>query len=110
MTVICSVHGKCLTDGMYISAESSDTHTSVSCNYRFNMKEVSFPIWYCSDSKGQMQFFLEPPERNAKFGTWVGQVLPCHHVIIGYFTLQGLELPILSWFDEPMKLQLSIKQ
>lgn len=70
--------------------------------------EKSLTLWCCANASGQHLVFLEKPKRDERFCTWLGTLLPSFQIIVGYFIANGLDIPDLTWLDEPVEIELRI--
>lgn len=65
-------------------------------------------IWYAVSKSGQGRVFTTLPVRNPHWGIWEGESVGCISTLFMIFEADGLELPNLTFKDEPVELELSI--
>ena len=67
-------------------------------------------IWYAVSGKGQGRIFTSLPVRDEHFKIWCAESVGCISMAVMLLESNGeLELPVLSWKDEPVELELTIK-
>ena len=67
-------------------------------------------IWYAVNGKGQGRIFTSQPVRNDHWKLWEAESVGCISMAVMLLESNGeLELPVLSWKDEPVELELTIK-
>lgn len=65
-------------------------------------------IWYAVSKYGQGRVFTTLPVRNQHWGLWEGESVGCISTLFMIFEADGLELPNMTFKDEPVELELSI--
>lgn len=65
-------------------------------------------VYIAASKSGQIRVFTSFPERNESFGVWVGDSVGFISSLVMLFEADGLELPHLTWKDEPVELEISI--
>lgn len=65
-------------------------------------------IYIATSKTGQMRVFTTMPEREEKFGIWVGESVGCISMVFMLFEADGLQIPKQKWSDDPIELELSI--
>ena len=67
-------------------------------------------LWYAVSGSGQGCVFTTFPERNDHRKIWVGDIEGLYCSIVWQFEASGfISLPVLSWKDDPVKLELNLK-
>ena len=67
-------------------------------------------LWYAVSGRGQGCVFTTYPERDDHFKVWKGEIIGMYCNIVWQFEADGiLSLPVMSWRDEPVKLELNLK-
>ena len=65
-------------------------------------------VWIAASKKGQIRVFTSYPVRDEHFGIFCGESIGCISMLVMLFESDGLELPNLTWKDEPVELEISI--
>lgn len=66
-------------------------------------------IWYAVSGRGQGNVFTTCPVRNPHFSLWQGRIEGCVSSLVSMMAAEGdLTLPVLTWDDEPVELELTI--
>ena len=72
-------------------------------------KEKVKLLWYAVSARGQGVIFTDKPERVDKLGLWSGTIEGCYCSVVADMEANGLvELPEISYKDDPVELKLSI--
>jgi len=67
-------------------------------------------IYYAVNGKGQGRIFTSLPERDQHFKIWCAESVGCISMTAMLLESNGeLELPELTWRDDPVELELTIK-
>ena len=67
-------------------------------------------IWYAVSSRGQGNVFTSYPVRNSHFNIWTGHIEGCVSSLVCLMAAEGdIELPVITWKDDPVELELTIK-
>lgn len=67
-------------------------------------------LYYAVSGKGQGSVFVTRPERDEHFKIWKGEIVGFLSMLVSWMYADGqLELPSLSWKDEPIELKLDLK-
>lgn len=66
-------------------------------------------VFYAVSKSGQGRIFTTLPERDEHWGMWLGESVGCISTLFMLFLSDGLQLPTITWEDEPVELELSIK-
>ena len=69
-----------------------------------------FKLYYAVSGTGQGMIFLGRPFRDEHFKVWQGQIVSCITMVVSLFEANGFHLPNLKWSDEPVQLELNLKQ
>ena len=65
--------------------------------------------WYAVSGKGQGRIFTTKPERDEHWKLWLAESVGCISMTIMLLESEGvIELPNLTWKDEPVELEISI--
>ena len=66
-------------------------------------------LYYAVSRRGQGVVFSDKPERVEKIGIWSGTIEGIYNSVVADMEAEGfLELPNLSYKDEPVELKLTI--
>lgn len=66
-------------------------------------------LYYAVSGRGHGNVFTEPPARNEHFKIWEGRIEGCYSSVVADMESRGLELPNISWDDDPAEITLSIE-
>ena len=67
-------------------------------------------IWYAVSGRGQGNIYTTCPVRNQHFSVWQGRLEGCVASTVCLMAAEhGLQLPVITWEDEPVELEVSIK-
>ena len=67
-------------------------------------------IWYAVSGTGQGRIYTSCPVRNEHWKLWEAESVGCVSMVVMLLESEGvLSLPNLTWDDEPVELELSIK-
>ncbi len=67
-------------------------------------------IWYAVNGKGQGRIFTSQPVRNDHWKLWEAESVGCISMTVMLLESNGeLELPELTWNDEPYERELIVK-
>jgi hypothetical protein len=70
---------------------------------------MSRKIWYAVSGKGQGRVFTSKPERDEHWKLWLAESVGCISMTVMLLESEGvIELPHLTWKDEPVELEISI--
>jgi hypothetical protein len=70
---------------------------------------MSMKIWYAVSGRGQGNVYTSCPVRNEHFKIWEGHIEGCISSVVCLLSVNGeLELPNLSWDNNPVELELSV--
>ena len=68
-------------------------------------------LWYCVNGSGQAKLFVTKPERYEKRRCWVGELNIAVVRFLDWLETEcGYELPDISWDDEPVAIDISVKR
>lgn len=67
-------------------------------------------LWYAVSGTGQGLVFLDKPQRDDKWKRWLGHIEGCVSQTVCLIESNGFRLPSLKWSDEPIMLELTLKQ
>ena len=68
-------------------------------------------LWYAVSGRGQGNVYISRPERDEHFKIWKGRLEGCICSAVCLMDADGeAELPRLTWDDEPVELELSLKK
>jgi hypothetical protein len=74
------------------------------------MNDVVKNLYYAVGGSGQGCIFVTFPERDEHRKVWCGEIVGMYCSLVWQFEAEGLlELPVMSWKDEPVKLELNLK-
>lgn len=65
-------------------------------------------VWYAVSGKGQGRIFTTYPVRDDHFKVWLAESVGCISMTVMLFEADGMELPNLTWKDDPVELEISI--
>jgi len=65
-------------------------------------------LYYAVSGSGQGCVFTGLPERNEHFRVWCGEQLACFSSLVMQMESEGFELPVLTWKDEPVAIELGL--
>lgn len=65
-------------------------------------------IWLACSKKGQIRVFTTCPVRDDHWGMWLGESVGCISTLFMLFESDGMEIPPLTWKDEPYAMEISI--
>ena len=66
-------------------------------------------VWYEVSGKGQGRIYTTKPERDEHWKLWLAESVGCISMTIMLLESEGvIELPHLTWKDEPVELEISI--
>ena len=65
-------------------------------------------IWLACSKKGQVRVFTACPVRDDHWGMWLGESVGCISTLFMLFESDGMEIPPLTWKDEPYAMEISI--
>lgn len=65
-------------------------------------------IWLACSKKGQVRVFTTCPVRDGHWGMWLGESVGCISTLFMLFESDGMEIPPLTWKDEPYAMEISI--
>ena len=67
-------------------------------------------LYYAVNATGQSIVFTDVPERDDHFKCWKGTIIGCYSMMVGQLEAEGeITLPVLTWKDESVKLELNLK-
>ena len=64
--------------------------------------------WLAASKRGQLKIFDTKPERNEHFGIWVGDMTTAMMTFLMELESRGMELPQMTWKDEPREVTIEI--
>ena len=67
-------------------------------------------VYYAVSKTGQGRIYTSCPERHEHFGCWIGESIGCISTLFMLFESDGMELPRITWKDEPVAFELAIEQ
>jgi hypothetical protein len=67
-------------------------------------------LYYAVNGTGQGVVFIDQPTRDNHFKCWKGPMLSCVSMVVSLFETYGFNLPNIRWSDEPVKIELNLKQ
>ena len=65
-------------------------------------------LWYAVNKDGRGNIFTSLPVRNEHFGIWEGTMMSCFSEMVEVFASEGLNLPNITYINEPLKLTLTL--
>lgn len=66
-------------------------------------------VWYAVSGKGQGRIFTTKPERDEHWKLWLAESVGCISMTVMLLESEGvIELPHLTWKDEPVEFEISI--
>ena len=65
-------------------------------------------LWYAVNKDGRGNVFTSLPVRNDSFGIWEGAMESCFSGVVAVFVADGLNLPYITYKNEPIRLVLSL--
>lgn len=69
----------------------------------------SMKLYYAVSKNGRGRIFTSLPVRNVHFGIFEGEQIGFATTLFMYFTSEGFPIPDISWKDDPVELELSLK-
>ena len=70
-------------------------------------RTMKVKAWLAASKGGQLKIFDTKPERNEAFGIWVGNMTTAMMVFLMEIESRGMELPNMTWNDEPVEVSIS---
>lgn len=67
-------------------------------------------IYLAANKSGQVRVFTTKPERDEKWGLWLGESVGCISTLFMLFEADGMQVPDLKFSDEPIKYSISIDE
>lgn len=65
-------------------------------------------LYYAVSKGGQGRIFTSLPIRSEHWGMWLGEGIGAISTVFMIFESEGLEVPDITWKDEPVEVELSI--
>lgn len=73
------------------------------------MRVMKKELFYAVNKDGRGNIFTSLPVRNEHFGIWEGAMVSCISGVVEIFAADGMNLPNITFKDDPRKLSLSIE-
>lgn len=70
---------------------------------------MTIDLYYAVSKQGQGRIFTSLPIRSNSFKCWIGNSDGAISSVFMLMESEGLEVPNLTWKDEPVKLTLELK-
>ena len=69
---------------------------------------MSKELYYAVNASGKGLIYTTYPIRDEKRNIWLGTISTVYAEIVSRLSFEGLELPNLTWKDNPIKLNLTL--
>lgn len=70
---------------------------------------MTWKLYYAVSGSGQGRVFTTLPERDEHFKVWLGESIGAISTIFLLSESEGMKVPDITWKDDPVELELSIK-